>query len=202
MQKAMFLLESYQKGILPEIDAGYIFTINAPDRDDNERTLDPFRLEMMSYSGVRAIHQTEEGIEFHSAGRKILALIEPTHYPHSHVEPAFRSMRATEHIPFRFRECDTWMTADDKYRVLLPTSPVYYNDSFTVEFPRKGDVSILYFAFDENVREVVLPYVKDNVQKILKRVVALPTAEAQRISRAFVSNVSRFQLPLHGYNQM
>lgn len=202
MQKAMFLLESYQKGILPEIDAGYIFTVNAPDRDDNERTLDPFRLEMISYSGVRAIRQTEEGIEFLSAGRKILAMIEPTHYPHSHVEPAFRSMRSTEHMPFRFRECETWMTADDKYRVLLPTNPLQYHDSFTVEFPRKGDVSILYFAFDENVREVVLPYIRENIQRILRRVVGLPTTESQRISRAFVSNVSRFQLPLHGYNHL
>ena len=194
MQKAMFLMESYRKGILAELDAGYILTVNVPDLEDIKYKLNPYRFEMVAYSGVKAIHPIEGGLEFLSSGRKILCLVEPANYPRKHVEPAFRSVRTTEYIPFRFKECDTYDTRDNRYRVLLPTKPIECYDSFTVEFPKKGDMCILYFIFDENVNDVVFPYIRMNLEKILTNLLNLQSDQAQRVSQDFLLNVRRFQL--------
>jgi hypothetical protein len=190
----MFLLESYNKGVLAELDAGYILTVNVPDMNDIQRKLDPYRMEMISYSGVKALHPLEGGVKFVSSGRKILCLIEPVNYPNNYIEPAFRSSKTTEHIPFRFKECDVYFTSDNRHRVVLPAQPVECYDSFTVEFPVKGDICVLYFAFHENINEVVLPYIGKNVELILKNVVNLRATSAQRISRDFIRNVKRFQM--------
>ena len=194
MQKAMFLVESFKKGILAELDAGYILTVNVPDVDDIQLKLNPYRLEMVSYSGVKAIRPREDGLEFVSSGRKIMCLIEPANYPQGHVEPSFRSNRTTEHIPFRLKECDVYFTNDNRYRVVMPQKPVECYDSFTVEFPRKGDMSVLYFLFDEDINDVVLPYIGQNVELILKNVAGLQTVSAKRISRDYLVNVKRFQV--------
>lgn len=190
----MFLTESYRKGILGEVDAGYILTVNVPDLNDIQRSLNPYRFEMVSYRGVRAIHPRGDGLEFISSGRKILGLVEPANYPNSHVEPAFRSTQTTEHIPFRFKECDIYYTKENRYRVILPNKPVECFESFTVEFPKKGDMSILYFIFNEDVNDVVLPYIKSNMELILKNLFNLQSDQAQKISKDFMTNVGKFQL--------
>lgn len=196
MQKAMFLLESYRKGILPEVDGGFIFTINAPDRDDSRRVLDPFRLEMISYSGMRSIHESSDGLRFYSLGRKTFALIEPTAYPHAHVDPAFRSSQSTAHMPFRLKECTEWMTGNNRYRILMPTAPVDFADAFTVEFPGKGDVCIIYFAFDTDIHGVVLPYIEKHLRNVVQRVVGISTAESERVCSAYMANVAKFHVAL------
>lgn len=197
MQKAMFFLESFKRGILAEIDAGFILTVNSPDMADIQHKLDPFRVEMMSYSGVKSIHEIEDGLKFMSSGRKTLGLIEPVNYPNKHQDPAFRSTRSTEHIPFRFAECDSYLTSNSNYKVLLPKKPVECIDSFTVEFPRKGDMCVIYYIFHDDIEGVVLPYIASNLEMILKQVTNLQTMEAKRFSRNFVDNVRRFSLHLH-----
>ena len=37
MQKAIFLEEAYNKGLLPTITEGFIFTLNTPEMDNPER---------------------------------------------------------------------------------------------------------------------------------------------------------------------
>ena len=194
MQKAMFLMEAYRKGILAELDAGYILTVNVPDLDDIRRKLDPYRFEMVAYRGVKAIRPIKGGLEFVSAGRKMLCLVEPDNYPRKHVEPAFRSDRTTEHIPFRFKECDVYSTKDDRFRVVMPTKPVECYDSFTVEFPKKGDLCVLYFIFDENINDVVLPYIETNLELILKNLVGLQSDQAHRLSKDYLRHITQFQL--------
>lgn len=194
MQKAMFLAESFRKGIIQEIDAGYILTVNVPDFNDNERILDPLRVEMISYSGVRSVQPVENGLMFRSAGRKIVCMIEPVAYTNRHVEPAFRATDSTEQMPYRFSECEIYRTRNDKYRVLLPREPIEYLDSFTVEFPRHGDVSVLYFVFDDDVDNVVIPYIQKSLERILRNIAKLPAPEISRIGTAFMDNVRRDRL--------
>ena len=190
----MFLLESYKKGILAELDAGYILTLKVPDLSNIDRKLDPYRIEMISYSGVKSIREIENGLEFQSAGTKIMCLIEPANYPKNYVEPSMRSETATEHIPFRFRECEIYFTNDSKYRILMPKSPVECIDSFTVEFPSKGDICVLYFIFNENIDGVVLPYIGENLEMVLKSIAGLQNKEAKKISKNFILNVKRYQM--------
>jgi hypothetical protein len=200
MQKAMFLVESYKKGILEEIDAGYILTVNVPDFTDSQRNLDPYRIEMISYRGVKAIVPLADGLMFRSAGRKIMCMIEPTTYANRHIEPAFRSRSTTEHMPYRASECDIYRTRDDKYRVLLPQEPVEYLDSFTVEFPRKGDICVLYFIFSDDIEGVVVPYIGESVERVLRSLTNLHSSEVKRMSSRFMDNVKRFHLSVAGTN--
>jgi hypothetical protein len=192
MQKAMFLLESYKKGILSELDAGYILTVNVPNVDDVQRKLDPYRIEMVSYNGMKSIHPIEGGLKFISTGRKFLCLIEPVNYPGYFVEPAMRSKRSTENIPFRFKECNIYLTFDNKFRILMPDKPVMCYDSFTIEFPSVGDICVLYFIFNDNIDDVVLPYIGNNFEMILKSVVNLKSYIAHQISKDFMQTVKQF----------
>ena len=193
----MFLMESYNRGILPEIDAGFILTLNVPDMINIQRKLDPYRIEMVSYSGVKSIHELDDGLKFNSSGRKIVSLIEPVNYPNKHQEPAFRSTRTTEHIPFRIAECYSFLTSDNKIRVLLPTKPIECLYSFTIKYPKKGDVSVIYFIFHDDIDGVILPYISSNLEMILKRVVNVQSLEAKRIARGFINNVRKFPVVLN-----
>jgi hypothetical protein len=202
MQKAMFLVESYKKGILEEIDAGYILTVNVPNFDDSQRSLDPYRIEMISYSGVKEVVSQGDGITFRSAGRKLMCMIEPSIYPNRHIEPSFRSRSTTEHMPYRSSECDIYRTRDDKYRILLPREPIEYLDSFTVEFPRKGDVCVLYFIFSDDIEGTVLPYIEQSLERILRSVTSLHSSEVKRIASRFMANMKRFHVSVTGFNPL
>lgn len=192
MQKAMFLIESYRKGILEELNAGYILTVNVPDINDIQRKLNPFRIEMISYNGVKSIQQIDNRLQFMSSGKKIFCLIEPARYPKKYVEPAMRNIETTEQIPFRFKECEMYFTFDNKYRILLPQNPIICYDSFTVEFPPKGDICVIYFIYNDNINDIVLPSIKQNVEMIFKKIVGLPGLEAKKIAGKFIENVKIF----------
>ena len=152
---------------------------------------------MVSYSGIKSIQELDDGLKFNSSGRKIVGLIEPVNYPNKHQEPAFRSTRTTEHIPFRLAECETFLTSDNKFRVLLPNKPIECLDSFTIEYPKKGDVSVIYFIFHDDIDGVILPYISSNLEMILKRVVNVQSLEAKRIARGFINNVRKFPVVLN-----
>jgi hypothetical protein len=103
-------------------------------------------------------------------------------------------------MPYRASECDIYRTRDDKYRVLLPQEPVEYLDSFTVEFPRKGDICVLYFIFSDDIEGVVVPYIGESVERVLRSLTNLHSSEVKRMSSRFMDNVKRFHLSVAGTN--
>ena len=192
MQKAIYFEEAYNKGILPKIEAGYILSVHTPDIKDINKTQNPIKVEIISYSGVKSVQQVEGGVKFLAAGRKMFCLIEPAGYPKSHIEPSLRSTSTTEFIPFRFSECETIFTVNNKFRALMPREARDCFDSFTVDFPDKGDIAILYLVFDEDVNGKVLPFVEENFALVLKNTINIRQRDAEKIAKHFIAIVQKF----------
>jgi hypothetical protein len=194
VRKAMYLEEAYHKGVLPKVDAGYILSVISPNMQDPTRIHDPFLIEMISYSGIKAIHPLENGLKFLATGRKIFCMIEPVSYSQSHIEPSLRSSSGTAFMPFRFSECSIFLTRHEKYRILLPNNAQDCYDSFTVDFPAKGDFCVLYFIFDKDVNGKVLPYVEQNFSIILKKGLALEDGDAKKVAKQFIAKVGQYDI--------
>jgi len=194
MQKAIFFEEAYNKGILAKIDAGYILSVLCPDINNIDTKNDPFLIEMVSYSGVKAVLPIEGGVKFQAQGSKIFCMLEPPSYTEKYVEPTFRKSNSTGYMPFRFSDIESFLTKDNKFNVLLPKIPFDCHDSFTINFPAKGDVSILYLIFDKNINGVVLPFIEDNFKNLLKKMLGLRDIDAKNISRKFFENIKKFDV--------
>jgi len=194
MQKAIFFEKAYHKGILTKVESGYILSILCPDMDDIDKKNDPFLIEMISYSGVKTILPIEGGVKFQAQGSKIYCMLEPPSYTEKHIEPTFRSQNSTGYMPFRFADIESFLTKDDKFNVLLPKLPFDCHDSFTVNFPAKGDVSILYFIFDKNINGVVLPFIKNNFKDLLKKMIGMREIDAKTVANKFFENIKKFDV--------
>ena len=194
MQKAVYFEEAYNKGMLPKIDSGYILSVLTPDLSNVQKTQNPIHIEIISYSGVKSVQQMGNGAKFLAAGKKMFCLIEPAGYSKSHIEPALRSTSTTEHIPFRFSECEKLLTSDNKFRVLLPRESRDCYDSFTVDFPDKGDICILYMIFDEDINGKVLPFIQENFSLVLKNMINLQKRDADKIAKHFIQIVQKFDV--------
>jgi hypothetical protein len=192
MTKAIFFEEAYKKGLMSEITDGYILSITTPDVEDVQKKLDPFRLEMVNFSGLKSILPLNNGVKFQAQGKKMYTLIEPANFPRKYEEPALRPTGSTSHMPFRFDECETFFTRDYNYRVVIPHQPYDCHDSFTIEFPMKGDLCILYEIFDSDIEGKVVPFIQDNFTLVLKDSLRLRKADAKVIVEKFMSVVKTF----------
>lgn len=195
MQKAMFFEEAYNQGILPNISEGYIFSLTSPDVTDVNRKSDPFLLQMVSYIGLKSIMPMGDGVRFQAEGKNMYCMLEPSNFSMKHVEPASRSSNTTAHMPYRFADCDMFFTKDNKFRVLMAKEAHHLFDSFTINFPAKGDIGVLYFVFDkENHDTVVMQFMEENVAFILKAHLRLREHDAKTIAKKFIDVVRQFRL--------
>ena len=90
MTKALDLFQAYESGNLPK-DGGYIISTFF-DVNSNYA-----RYELVSYSAVKNIYLSEDGLSFQSDGKKIHVLVEPPSYSKKHIEPIHRDK--TEMVP-------------------------------------------------------------------------------------------------------
>ncbi len=194
IRKAIFFEEAYKQGILPTIVNGYIFSINVPDMDDVSKKLDPFLIKMISYSGLKTIMPFEDGVKFQAQGKSMYCMLENQNYPQKHVEPASRSVNSTAYMPHRFSECDIFFTKDNKFRVILPKQAHESFDSFTVNFPGKGDICVLYYIYDQDLENVVFPFMQDNISFILREDLGIRKPDADNISKKFMAIVREFHM--------
>jgi hypothetical protein len=194
MQNAIFFEEALTDGKLPTIDSGYIFSLMSPDIDDVARKLDPFKLEMISYSGLKSAHQFEDGVKFQAQGRKMFCMIEPYAYTMNHIEPTYRPNNTTGFMPFRFKDCETFLTKNNKYRILIPDVLYDCFDSFTIALPKKGDISVIYLIFDKDIDGVVLPFIQDNIIKILKSTIRIQETDSKKIAQKYIETVQKYDV--------
>jgi hypothetical protein len=194
IRKAIFFEEAYKQGLLPTITSGYIFSINVPEMEDVSKKLDPFMIKMISYSGLKTIFPFEDGVKFQAQGKSMYCMLETQSYPQKHVEPASRSSNSTAFMPYRFSECEIFFTKDSKFRVLIPTVAHESLDSFTVNFPGKGDICILYYIYDNDLEKVVFPFMEENISYILREDLQIRKTDADNISVKFMSVVKEFHL--------
>ncbi len=197
MQKAIFFEDAYNKGFLPQITEGYIFSLLSPDFKNIDKKSDPFLLQMISYSGLKSVEQVDNGVKFQAQGRDMFCLLEQSNYSEKHIEPTSRSINTTAYIPFRFKECDIFFTKDTKYRVLMAKKAHDLYDSFIVSFPNKGDICVIYYIFNkDNVEGEVLPFIQENISFILKSHLRMRELDTKIIAKKFMNIVKQFHLTI------
>lgn len=194
MRKAIFFDEAYSKGLLPQITEGYIFCLTVPNIDDVSKKLDPFLLKMISYNGLKAVFPFEDGVKFQAQGKSMYCMLETINYPLKHEEPTSRSTRSTAYMPHRFDECEIFHTKDNKYKVLIPQKAHDSFDSFTVNFPAKGDICVLYYIYDKDLDGVVFPFMEENIAFILKANLDIKKNDSENISKKFMAIVKQFHI--------
>jgi len=190
----MFFEEALKKGILNDLESGYILSMVCPDSSNVNSKMDPYRFEMISYAGLKSVMAFGDGVKFQAQGRKMYCMIEPYAYINSHVEPTYRPQGSTGYMPFRFNDCTTFLTKNNKYRILIPDMLQECYDSFTVSLPNKGDLCILYFIFNKDIDGVVLPFIAENMETTIKSSLGIAVADAKRIAQSYVGIISKYDI--------
>jgi diaminopimelate decarboxylase len=135
----MDLFEAYAQDKLPK-DQGYI--VSSFFSNNSAYSI----YEIVSYSGVKAIHVTDVGLEFQTAGKKLHILIEPASYPNKSIEPYLRSDR--EQIPKRFNELEV-VTAKNQTKVMIAKKPIDSYSSFTILKPTGINFALVFYSLPD-----------------------------------------------------
>ena len=142
------LFELYAKGEFP-MNGGYILSAFFHEQSMYSR------FEMISYSNVKDIFTSEEGLTFQADGQKIFWLVEPSNYTAKATDPTYRP--DSEKIPYRLNEV-VIHTTKRQDRVLIGKQPVHSYTSFTIMKPQGQNFSCVFFMADDIV-EAVQQYV-------------------------------------------
>jgi hypothetical protein len=172
--KAMDLFDAYSKDMLPK-DQGYIISSFFGDKSAYAI------YEVVSYSGVKSIYATEDGLTFQTSGKKLHILIEPASYAFKAVEPYVR--QAEEQIPLRFSELDI-LTAKNQTKLMVSQKPIESFGSFTILKPRGLNFSIVFFNLDDLYDSLGLFF-----EKTFNKEAGLPMADAKKGSQLVVSTM-------------
>ncbi len=136
--RAMDLFEAYSKDMLPK-DQGYIVSSFFGDTSVYSK------YEIVSYSGVKSIYPTEDGLTFQTNGKKLHILIEPASYAFKAIEPYVRN--AEDQIPLRFSELDI-LTAKNQSKIMVSKNPIESFGSFTILKPKGMNFSLVFYQMD------------------------------------------------------
>jgi hypothetical protein len=174
--KAMDLFEAYVQEKLPK-DQGYI--ISSFFSENSAYSI----YEIVSYSGVKAIHLTETGLLFQTNGKKLHILVEPASYPLKAMEPVNRNDR--ERIPKRFSELET-IIAKNQTRIMISKEPIDSFASFTILKPTGINFALVFYN---------LPDINENLatffEKSLNMELKIPHSDSRNASRVIADIVGK-----------
>ena len=166
MAQAKELFEAYQSGELPQT-GGYIVSVFYSDNSTYTK------YEVVSFSGVKDIYSSEEGLTFQAEGRKIYVLVEPANYPNKHTEPAYRT--DAERIPYRQKELISYTTRRQD-QVYVGREPVVTYTSFTILKPVGQDVSYIFYPA-EDTKATILEFFRNSLWKQAR----VPQTDARKV---------------------
>ncbi|MDR3139613.1 MAG: hypothetical protein LBT95_08065 [Treponema sp.] len=173
--KAMDLFEAYARNQLPK-EEGYV--VSSFFSNNSAYSI----YEILSYSGVKAIYQTDTGLTFQSTGKKIYILIEPATYPSKAMEPYVRTN--DEQIPLRFSELEQ-ITAKNQSKIMIAKKPIESFSSFTILKPTGMNFALVFYR---------LPDLFDTLQlffeKTLNREAGIPQTDAKKSAKRIAETVS------------
>jgi hypothetical protein len=175
--RAMDLFEAYSKDMLPK-DQGYIVSSFFGDKSAYSI------YEVVSYSGVKSIYPTEDGLTFQTSGKKLHILVEPASYAFKAVEPYVRN--ADDQIPLRFSELDI-LTAKNQSKLMVSKQPIESFGSFTILKPRGLNFSIVFFQLDDLFDSLELFF-----EKTFNKEAGIPMADAKKGSQQVVTTMKTF----------
>jgi hypothetical protein len=165
------LFDAYNRGEFP-MNGGYI--VSAFFQDQSMYT----KFEMVSYSNVKDIYITDEGLTFQADGHKIFWLVEPSNYTNKQIEPTYRG--DYEKIPYRFKEVLIYTTRRQD-RIMIGKEPVYSYTNFTVMKSQGQNYSSLFFMADD-IAETMGSYFVTSLYKEA----GVPRVDAQKVAQSLV----------------
>lgn len=169
--KAMDLFEAYEQDKLPK-DEGYIIS------SFFSNTSAYSRYEIVSYSGVKSIYLSEEGLTFQTNGKKLHVLIEPPDYPHKSIEPYVRSSH--EQIPLRFSELEQ-IVAKNQTRIMIAKQPIVSFSAFTILKPTGMNFALTFYSLPDLYDTLTIFF-----EKTYNKEAGVPMADAKKASQRTV----------------
>jgi hypothetical protein len=173
--KAMDLFEAYAKNMLPK-DQGYVISSFFSNNSVYSK------YEVVSYSGVKSIYATEDGLTFQTNGKKLHILIEPASYPFKAIEPYVRNVE--DQIPLRFSELDI-LTAKNQSKMMIAKQPIMSFSSFTILKPKGMNFSLVFYRLDDLFDTLGMFF-----EKTLNKEAGIPMADAKKGSQKIVETLS------------
>ena len=173
--KAMDLFEAYTQNKLP-MDEGYIVT--SYFKADSAYSI----YEIVSYSAVKDIYASGNGITFQTNGKKLFILVEPSTYNHKAIEPYCRS--EGYQIPLRFSEANI-ITAKNQSKVIFNKEPQQAISAFTILRPEGINFAFLFFTQPGVVDSLELFF-----SKTLSAEAGLPQADAAKAAKSIAKLAS------------
>jgi hypothetical protein len=175
--KMRHLFDAFSTGTLPRSN-GYIISSFF-----SERTAYSI-YEIVSYSGVKEIFQSGEGLQFIAGGKKLHILVENATYEKKFIEPVSRDKG--ESIPKRFDELEK-ITAANQTSIFVAKEPLELSGSFTVLKPTSINFAVVFYD---------LPDVYENVEAFfensLNRFRKVPQADARKAGKAVVAVIQKY----------
>jgi len=175
-KKAMDLFEAYEQHQLP-LDEGYI--VSSFFKDDSAYSV----YEILSYSTVKDIYLSQEGLNFQTNGKKLHLLVEPANYPHKSIEPVFREK--DYQVPLRFKEANI-ITCKNMSHVMFNKKPTESLSSFTVIRPTGINFAFVFYARDDVFASMELFF-----EKTLNQEAGLPLNDSKKIAKTFAELCSK-----------
>ncbi len=182
--KARDLFEAFSQNLLPK-DEGYIVSSFFSENSAYSR------YEVVSYSGVKSIYLTEEGLTFQTNGKKLHILIEPATYPNKPIEPFLRSKE--EQIPQRFSELET-ITAKNQSRIMIAKNPIDSFSAFTILKPTGINFSLVFYRLPDLFDTLKLFF-----EKSLNQEADIPMADARKATNLLLGTIQdKMQIQMSG----
>ena len=166
--KAMDLFEAYTQNKLP-MDEGYI--VSSFFKQETSYSI----YEVVSYSTIKDIYMSGNGLTFQTNGKKIFVLVEPSTYSHKAIEPYCRSQ--DYQVPLRFSEANV-ITTKNQSTVIYNKEPQDALSAFTVMKPEGINFSFLFYPLPD-----VFQSIEKFFSKTLNQEAGVPQADALKISK-------------------
>jgi len=172
--KAMDLFEAYTQDKLPK-DQGYIVSSFFSHNSAYSK------YEIVSYSGVKSIYLTEEGLTFQTNGKKLHILIEPPNYPNKAIEPYVRTM--VDQIPLRFNELDQIITKN-QIRIMVAKKPLDSFSSFTILKPTGINFSLVFYHLPDVYATLALFF-----EKTFNKEAGVPMVDSKKAAAKVIETI-------------
>ena len=176
------LFDCFNKGDFP-MDGGYIVSAFFQDQSMYSK------FEMISYSNVKDLYLSDDGLTFQADGQKIFWLVEPSNYTNKATDPTYRPDK--EKIPYRMNEVEV-VTTKRQDRVLIGKKPAYSYTSFTVMKSEGQNYSYIFFMGDD-----ILQAVENYFNKSLYEEAGVPSVDAKKVSKILIKIFEQIIVKTH-----
>ena len=177
--KALDLFQAYAEDKLPR-DGGYV--VSSLLNETSTYSI----FEVVSYSNVKSLFLSRDGLTFQSDGNKLYVLVEPPTFPKKFIEPFRRD--ANEKIPQRFSELEIYTTKDQS-KIMVSKEPILTYTSFTIFKPSGIDFAFVFFRLDD-----VFESMKIFFQKTLNNEAQIPKTNAGAAADLVVEGIKKFSI--------